>query len=157
MKRLQALAIAAVLLAGPAHAVTPDEQLADPRLEARAVRISRELRCVVCQNQTIDDSDAALAHDLRVILRERLSAGDSDQQAVDFIVARYGHFVLLKPPFEAETLLLWLGPPLVLILGGAGVALYLKGRSRAALAAPAALTELEQAELGRILETGGPP
>lgn len=156
MRRLQALAIAAVVLAGPAHAVAPDEQLADPRLEARAVGISRELRCVVCQNQTIDDSDAALAHDLRVILRERLRAGDTDKQAVAFIVARYGHYVLLKPPFEAETLLLWLGPPLVLIVGGAGVALYLRGRSRAALTAPAALTASEQAELGKILEAGGP-
>ena len=121
-------AVATLLLAGPARAVLPQEQLADPALEARARAISRELRCVVCQNQSIDDSDASLAADLRVLLRERLSAGDSDDQAKAFLVERYGSYVLLKPPLSGETLLLWLGPLLVLVLGGAGVALYLRGR-----------------------------
>ena len=104
------LIFAFLLLATPAFAVLPSEQLADPALEARARAISSQLRCVVCQNQTIDDSDAELAHDLRVLLRQRLKAGDTDQQAIAFLVNRYGDYVLLKPPFEAETLLLWLGP-----------------------------------------------
>jgi cytochrome c-type biogenesis protein CcmH len=102
------LALGFVLLATPALAVLPNEQLSDPKLEARARAISTQLRCVVCQNQTIDDSDAELAHDLRVLLRQRLKAGDSDQQAIAFIANRYGDYVLLKPPFDAETLLLWL-------------------------------------------------
>ena len=146
-----AVALAILALAGPARAVQPDEQLADPKLEARAVRISSQLRCVVCQNETIDDSDAELAHDLRVILRERLSAGDTDAQAVNFIVSRYGHYVLLNPPFEPSTLVLWLGPLAVLAGGGVGVALFLRRRGRIAAAAPAALNAEEQAEYDRIL------
>jgi cytochrome c-type biogenesis protein CcmH len=156
MKRLPALALGAVLLASQARAVLPDEQLADAKLEARARAIGGELRCVVCQNQTIDDSDAELARDLRIILRQRLTAGDSDRQAIDFIVARYGTFVLLKPPFDAQTLLLWLGPLLVLTTGGVGVMLYLRRRLQAARAAPAALTAAERAELDRILGTDEP-
>jgi cytochrome c-type biogenesis protein CcmH len=125
----QLFALLTVLAFGPpAFAVLPSEQLSDPRLEARARAISQELRCVVCQNQTIDDSNADLAHDLRVLLRQRLSAGDSDAQAVDFIVKRYGDYVLLKPPFKPETMMLWLGPLLFLLTGGAGVMLYLRGR-----------------------------
>lgn len=131
MTRWIVLALLMVGSAG-AQAVLPSEQLADPKLEARALGITRDLRCVVCQNQSIDDSDAPLAHDLRVLVRERLSAGDSDRQARDYIVARYGHFVLLKPPFEPNTLLLWLGPALVLLLGGFGVWRYLSGREVAA-------------------------
>src|ERR1700753_3936512 len=114
------LIFAALLLATPAFAVLPNEQLADPRLEARARAISSELRCVFCQNQTIDDSDAELAHDLRVLLRQRLKAGDTDQQAIAYLVNRYGDYVLLKPPFEAEHLLLWLGPLPALVAGGGG-------------------------------------
>ena len=148
--RLAAIALTLLALAGPARAVQPDEQLADPKLEARAVRISSQLRCVVCQNETIDDSVAALAHDLRVILRERISAGDTDAQAVNFIVARYGHYVLLDPPFEVSTLALWLGPLAVLLAGGAGVAMFLRRRGEIAAAAPAALTPEEQAEFDRI-------
>ncbi|MEO8926600.1 MAG: cytochrome c-type biogenesis protein, partial [Caulobacteraceae bacterium] len=125
---MAALAFGAVLLTGQARAVLPDEQLADPKLEARARTIGGELRCVVCQNQTIDDSDAALARDLRIILRERLTAGDSDRQTIAFIVQRYGTFVLLKPPFDGQTVILWLGPLLVLAGGGAAVALYLRRR-----------------------------
>lgn len=106
-----------VLLTGAAAALQPDEILKDAGLEARARTLSLELRCVVCQNQSIDDSDAPLARDLRVIVRERLQAGDSDQEVMDFVVARYGEFVLLRPPFNAYTLLLWLAPALALIVG----------------------------------------
>jgi cytochrome c-type biogenesis protein CcmH len=143
------LIFAFLLLATPAFAVLPSEQLADPALEARARAISSGLRCVVCQNQTIDDSDAELAHDLRVLLRQRLKAGDTDQQAIAFLVSRYGDYVLLKPPFEAETLLLWLGPLLVLVAGGVGVAFYLKRRQGAA---PSTFTAEEQARLERLLK-----
>ena len=123
------LAFAALLLAASnAHAVLPNEQLADPKLEARARAISQELRCVVCQNQSIDDSDAELAHDLRVLLRERLLKGDSDDQAKAYIVKRYGSYVLLKPQFRTETLLLWLGPFVVLMLGGTGATVYILRR-----------------------------
>ena len=104
-------------IAGPVRAVQPDEVLNDVALEARARNLSRELRCMVCQNQSIDDSEAPLARDLRLLVRERLTKGDSDQQVLDFLVARYGEFVLLKPPFERHTLLLWGLPPLALIVG----------------------------------------
>jgi cytochrome c-type biogenesis protein CcmH len=140
-----------IALAGPARAVLPREQLADPRLEARARRIGAELRCLVCQNQSIDDSDAALAGDLRILLRERLLAGDTDRQAIDFIVKRYGHYVLLDPPFEPETLLLWLGPALVLLGGGAWVALMARGRA-SAVGAVAPLTTEEREQLARRLD-----
>ena len=142
------LLFAFLLAATPAFAVLPNEQLADPKLEARARAISSELRCVVCQNQTIDDSDAELAHDLRVLLRQRLKAGDTDRQAVAYIVNRYGDYVLLKPPFEAETLLLWLGPLLVLVAGGIGVMFYLRRRDAGATA----FTADEQARLDRLLK-----
>jgi cytochrome c-type biogenesis protein CcmH len=142
------LLLAFLLAAAPAVAVLPSEQLADPALEARARAISAELRCMVCQNQTIDDSDAELAHDLRVLVRQRLKAGDTDRQAIAFIVNRYGDYVLLKPPFEAETLLLWLGPLLVLLAGGTGVALYLRRRRDTRLPA---FTADEQARLDRLL------
>lgn len=101
----------ALLAACPAHAVEPDEVLQDPALEARARTISEGLRCLVCQNQSIDDSEAPLAKDLRLLVRERLKAGDSNEQIVDFVVARYGEFVLLKPRFETHTLVLWLATP----------------------------------------------
>ncbi len=155
VKRLAAVALGAVLLASHAQAVLPDEQLADPKLEARARAIGGELRCVVCQNQTIDDSDADLARDLRIILRQRLVAGDSDRQAIAFIVQRYGTFVLLKPPFDGDTLVLWLGPLAILAAGGVGVALYLRRRGEAADAA-APLSEAERARLGEILEEDEP-
>jgi cytochrome c-type biogenesis protein CcmH len=131
MKRLAFAFCACLALVVPAFAVLPSEQLTDRRLEARARHISQELRCVVCENQTIDDSDAPLAHDLRVILRERLLAGDSDEQAKAYLVKRYGTYVLLKPPFQSDTIMLWLGPFLVLALGGAVVAFYLRGRASA--------------------------
>src|SRR5262245_952856 len=123
--------LAALLLAGAvalpaAHAVQPGEMLADPAQEARARRLSQELRCVVCQNQSIDDSNAPLAHDLRVLVRERLKEGDSDRQVIDFLVARYGEFVLLRPILAWHTALLWLGPPA--LLGGGAIALVVIAR-----------------------------
>lgn len=148
MRRLVPLAIAFALLAGPAGAVNPDEQLADPALEARAHKLSKELRCVVCQNQSIDDSDATLARDLRIILRERISAGDTDKQAMDFIVARYGSFVQLEPPMRLDTLALWFGPLAVLALGAVGAAVYMRGRSPARAGD---LTPEEEAELAAML------
>jgi cytochrome c-type biogenesis protein CcmH len=119
-----ALAFVVTILAitRPAWAVRPDEMLADPGLEARAREVSRELRCLVCRNQSIDDSDADLAHDLRVLVRERLKSGDSNEQAIAFVRARYGDFVLLRPPFTIGTALLWGGPLLMLLLGGVAVA-----------------------------------
>ena len=105
-----------------ANAVRPDEMLSDPGLEARAREVGRELRCLVCRNQSIDDSDADLAHDLRVLVRERISAGDSDDRVVAYVRARYGDFVLLRPPIELGTLLLWGGPLLILIFGGVALA-----------------------------------
>ena len=150
MMRLALIALAALALAGPALAVTPDEQLADPKLEARARVLSQELRCLVCQNQSIDDSNAPLAHDLRVILRERLAAGDSDREAMDYLVARYGDFVLLRPPFQPDTWALWLGPLAVLLLGGAGAAVYFRGRAAAAVSP---LSAADEAEAERLMAT----
>jgi len=110
----------------PAFAVEPDEELADPALEARARDISSHLRCVVCQNQSIDDSTAPLARDLRLIIRERLAAGDSNDQVIAFVVERYGDFVLLRPPFQEDTYLLWFGPFLILIIGGGLIFFYFR-------------------------------
>jgi cytochrome c-type biogenesis protein CcmH len=142
----------------PAWAVQPDEVLSDPALEARARALSKELRCMVCQNQSIDDSAAPLARDLRLLVRERLTGGDSDQQVLDFLVARYGEFVLLKPRFAWHTALLWLGPP-GLLLGGALV-LWVAGRRRSRAGnAPAgreveALTPAEEARLAGLMQGG---
>lgn len=130
MKSIVASLVAfTLLLAAPlAHAVQPDEIMTDPAKEARARTLSRELRCMVCQNQSIDDFDAPLARDLRLLVRERITTGDSDKQVLDFLVARYGEFVLLKPRFELHTLLLWLLTPLLLI--GGGIALWWHNRRR---------------------------
>jgi cytochrome c-type biogenesis protein CcmH len=148
---------AALAAATPGFAVRPDEILPDPKLEARARMLSHELRCMVCQNQSIDDSDAPLAHDLRVLVRERLKVGDTDQQVLDFLVARYGEFVLLKPRFEWQTAPLWLAP-IAILLGGAavlGVAVSRRRRRRAArLDAPAPLSESEQARLAELTGAG---
>ena len=130
MKRRAFLAILLLTLANPAWAVKPGEILPDPQLEARARALSAQLRCLVCQNQSIDDSDAELAADLRQIVRERIMAGDSDPAIVQYLVARYGDFILLKPPFNAETLLLWATPLLALALGG--FAMWRAGRRRSA-------------------------
>lgn len=124
------IALAALLAIAPeSGAVNPDEMLTDPVLEKRAREISKGLRCVVCQNQSIDDSDAELAHDLRVLVRQRLKSGDSDTEVVDYIVSRYGDYVLLRPPFKGATVLLWLGPVFVAILGLLGVIVTLRRRA----------------------------
>jgi cytochrome c-type biogenesis protein CcmH len=146
------LLLAAVLAPFSAQAVRPDEMLADPKLEARARDIGKELRCLVCRNQSIDDSEADLAHDLRVLVRDRLKAGDSDDQAISYVRARYGDFVLLRPPFEAATWLLWGGQLLVLLIGMVGVRRYL---SRGAAATePPPLNPDEQRRLAEMLESG---
>ena len=135
-----------------AHAVTPDEVLQDPALEMRARTISQLLRCVVCQNQSIDDSNAPLAHDLRVIVRERLVSGDTDKQAIDFIVHRYGNFVLLNPPMQLDTLALWGGPTLFLLIAAIGFGRYLRRRStEQATETPVALTTIEQERIAELL------
>ncbi len=127
-RALLALTIVAAM-ASAAHAVQPDEIMSDAAKEARARDLSRELRCMVCQNQSIDDSEAPLARDLRLIVRERIAAGDSDAQVIDFLVARYGEFVLLKPRLNSHTWLLWFLTPLA--LGAGGIALWAHGRRRA--------------------------
>jgi len=151
MQRVLAALLALVLIGcSAAHAVQPDEIMPDAAKEARARDLSRELRCMVCQNQSIDDSDAPLARDLRLLVRERITAGDSDTQVMDFLVARYGEFVLLKPRFEQRTLLLWLVPPL--LLAGGGLALWIYARRRArAVDAVMALTPDEEARLTKLL------
>lgn len=152
MRRLAALvALLLIAWAGMAGAVEPRERLADPALEARARALSKELRCLVCQNESIDDSGADLAHDLRVLLRQRISAGDSDAQALNFIVSRYGDFVLLKPPVRPATYVLWFGPPALLALGGIGALLYIRRRRRTQ-AAPAPLSEAERQRLAQLLK-----
>jgi cytochrome c-type biogenesis protein CcmH len=138
----------ALLFAGAAQAVKPDEVLADPVLEARARALSEGLRCMVCQNQSIDESDADLARDLRILVRQRLVAGDTDQQVMDYIVSRYGEFVLLKPRFSLSNALLW-GTPALLLLAG-GFFIVLGARSRRSTATDS-LTAEEQAALDAIL------
>lgn len=153
------LTLAPVLLPWPAAAVNPDEMLKDPLLEKRAREISKGLRCLVCQNQSIDDSDADLAKDLRVIVRERLKAGDSDGDVVEFVVARYGDFVLLKPPFKGATLVLWIGPALIALGGIAAMIAYLRRNRRSAaggLAKAAPLTADEQRRLAKLMKDGAP-
>jgi cytochrome c-type biogenesis protein CcmH len=137
----------------PAHAVQPDEVLPDAALETRARNLSRELRCMVCQNQSIDDSDAPLARDLRLLVRERLKAGDSDTQILDFLVARYGDFVLLKPRFTSHTALLWLLPALILIAGAA--ALFALRRRQRFRAVSAQLSDEEEARVAEVLKREG--
>jgi cytochrome c-type biogenesis protein CcmH len=157
MRWLRLLSLTLLLAAAsPAMAVQPDEMLSDPALEARARTLSKELRCMVCQNQSIDDSDAPLARDLRILVRERLQAGASDREVIDFLVARYGEFVLLKPRLSWHTALLWLGPAAVLLFGGIG--LLVAGRRYRGDSGPAGqppqLTPAEQAKLAEILRRG---
>jgi cytochrome c-type biogenesis protein CcmH len=142
-----------VLTLSAALAVQPDEVLKDPALERRARDISAGLRCLVCQNQSIDDSDAPLAKDLRVLVRERLKAGDSDQEVQNFIVRRYGEFVLLKPTFGAHTALLWLGPVLLLAAGAVGLLIALRRNGKHP---PAPLSPEERAAVEALLERDRP-
>lgn len=151
-----AILLALIFWAAPAGAVEPDEVLADPVLETRAREISKGLRCLVCQNQSIDDSNADLARDLRRLVRARLKAGDSDSEVVDYVVSRYGDFVLLKPPFKGATLVLWLGPAVIVALG----LWVLIGQFRRRTAGPpipqaVPLTEAERKRLDRLMDGGG--
>ena len=153
-KTLRGLLVAVLCsIAAPAFAVQPDEILADPTLELRARELSRELRCMVCQNQSIDDSDAPLARDLRLLVRERLKAGDSNGQVLDFLTARYGQFVLLKPRFAWDTAVLWVAPLAVLLLGGLGLLSLLRRPNRNQIpAGEQPLTEAERARLSALLD-----
>jgi cytochrome c-type biogenesis protein CcmH len=156
--RLALLLVLSQILPSPALAVLPDEILPNPRLEARARMLSEGLRCVVCQNQSIDDSNAPLARDLRILLRERLTAGDTDAQAVDFIVSRYGNFVLLKPPMQWNTLALWFGPAVLLLMAAFAFGRYIRN-------APApdtqdistAFSDAERKRLAVLLDEGNKP
>jgi cytochrome c-type biogenesis protein CcmH len=148
------LVLLALAAPSAAWAVQPDEVLSDATLEGRARALSKELRCMVCQNQSIDDSDAPLARDLRVLLRERLQAGDSDRQVIDFLVARYGEFVLLRPRLSPHTALLWLGPAAVLLIGACGLwwaARRRRGDATARAAETAKLSPAEEARLSELL------
>jgi cytochrome c-type biogenesis protein CcmH len=136
----------------PAIAVQPDEILKDPALETRARGLSRELRCMVCQNQSIDDSDAPLARDLRVLVRERLTAGDSDSEVIDFLVARYGEFVLLNPRFAWHNAVLWITPVAALIAGAVAMFVAIRRRRRAASTAAAPLTADEERRLAEVID-----
>ena len=158
MRNLVAAVFVALLALAPMAtlAVQPDEIMKDPAQEARARALSRELRCMVCQNQSIDDSDAPLARDLRLLVREQIAAGKNDQQVMDFLVARYGEFVLLKPRVEGRTLILWLVSPLLLIGGGVGLWLYNRRRNQAGNEQPSGNTELtpdEKARVDRLMST----
>jgi cytochrome c-type biogenesis protein CcmH len=158
VRALRAVLFAIAALASlPALAVQPDEMLADPVLEARARALSAELRCLVCQNQSIDASDSQFARDIRLVLRERLVAGDTDGEALDFLVERYGQFILLRPPFNASTALLWLAPP-ILLIGGIFLAVTVIRRRSPRQANPEAetLSPEEQRRLDKVLRESGP-
>jgi cytochrome c-type biogenesis protein CcmH len=152
MRRLALIAVLFALLApGVAFAVTPSEMLKDPALEARARHLSSELRCMVCQNESIDDSRAPLARDLRVLVRQRIEAGDTDRQVLDYLVARYGEFVLLRPRFEWHTLLLWGLPPVALLAGMVGLFFAMRRRNSGA-GEPPALTAEERRRIATLVE-----
>jgi cytochrome c-type biogenesis protein CcmH len=162
LKKILPLVFAIAMMAGSpaAYAVQPDEVMSNVAMESRARDLSRELRCMVCQNQSIDDSEAPLARDLRLLVRERIAAGDSDAQVMDFLVARYGEFVLLKPRLNPHTWLLWLLPPLA--LAGGGFALWVHGRRRAKSATSQddslfKLTADEEARLHRLIASEPSP
>jgi cytochrome c-type biogenesis protein CcmH len=157
VKVLHAAILALSLLAPSASwAVQPNEMLPDPVLEARARVLSKELRCMVCQNESIDDSEAPLAHDLRVLVRERLKAGDTDQQVLDFLVARYGEFVLLRPPLSWHTVALWGLPPAALLIGGLIIVLDLRRRRKAGPASEGRLSASEEARVAELLREKAP-
>jgi len=150
-----ALIALAALDPWPCHAVRTDEMLSDPVLEARARDIGKELRCLVCRNQSVDDSDADLAHDSRVLIRQRLTAGDSNAQVISYIRSRYGDYVLLRPPFQLDTWLLWLGPAAILLAGLWGAGRYM--RRQAGMIAPPPLSAEEQERLAQILDEKAEP
>jgi cytochrome c-type biogenesis protein CcmH len=150
---LVAMALCAVIWPTAVFAVEPDEMLSDPALEARARALSQGLRCLVCQNESIDDSGAPLAHDIRVLVRERIKAGDTDQQVIDFLVARYGEFVLLKPPLSWHTAILWGLPPGLLLIGI--VVMIVMARRRAEVPATGTLTPAEEARVEQLLREKG--
>ena len=158
MKYLHALMLLLALAwSFPVRAVQPDEMLSDPKLEARARAISQELRCLVCQNELIDESEAPLAHDLRVLVRQRIEAGDSDTQVMNFIVARYGEFVLLKPRLEWRTALLWGTPPGLLLIGIVMLLIAARRRKGAAVVIGSAkLTAAEEARVAELLRREAP-
>jgi len=153
-RTLPMLALTAALLVGaPASAVQPDEMLKDPAQEARARALSAEIRCLVCQNQSIDDSEASLAHDLCLLVRDQIRQGRSDAQIRDFLVERYGAFVRLDPPMQTSTLLLWFGPLLVLAGGAIALAFYFRSSARATADA-GTLTDAERARIERLVGDG---
>lgn len=155
--RLAAALLVLLLTAGPVWAVEPEEKLKDPTLESRAREISQIVRCVVCQNESIDTSNAGIAKDLRILIRERLTEGDSNQEVLDYLTARYGDFVLLKPPMKPATYILWFAPAAVLILGALGLAVFLLRRRRpAAGRAAEELTPEERKRLAEILKERRP-
>jgi len=151
--------LALVFVCGPALAVNPNEVLDDPALEERAREISKGLRCVVCQNQSIDDSDATLARDLRVLVRERITAGDSDRQVIDYVVSRYGDFVLLKPPVKGSTMVLWAGPGIIAVLALLWAVVFFRRRTATGAAndqsEPVPLTDEERRRLDALMKDGG--
>jgi cytochrome c-type biogenesis protein CcmH len=153
MRRLIVSVMAAIAFSCAAFAVQPDEVLKDPALEARARALSQTLRCMVCQNESIDESNAPLARDLRILVRERIQAGDSDAEVRQFLVARYGEFILLTPRFDARTVLLWTAPILVLLAGGAGILLTMRRRRPA----PVPLSDAEKRRLAALLEDNNNP
>jgi cytochrome c-type biogenesis protein CcmH len=158
---LGALVVSLGLAIEAARAVLPDEMLPNPALESRARSLSRELRCMVCQNQSIDDSEAPLARDLRLLVRDRLKAGDNDRQVLEYLTARYGAFVLLKPPLEWATILLWFGPPGIVVIGAAALVVIARGRQAARRMGADAprLSATEEARiaalLGQTIHEGG--
>ena len=152
MRRLAAITLVLATIASSSSlAVQPEEMLKDQKLEARARELSRELRCMVCQNQSIDESEAPLARDLRLLVRERLTKGDTNQQVLDFLVARYGEFVLLKPPLESRTFILWALPPVALLAGAIGLFFAVRRRRTAELEA-ATLSIEEQRRLSTLVD-----
>jgi len=159
MSRLAALAMvlaaAIAISVAPVRAVTPSETLDDPALEARARALSAEIRCLVCQNQSIDESDADLAKDLRILIRKHLMAGDDEETIRTYLVERYGEFVLLKPPFRLGTWLLWFGPLVVFLAGAAGLVVFLRGRGAAAPSGGNALSAAEESRLEKLLDADG--
>jgi cytochrome c-type biogenesis protein CcmH len=142
-----------VIASNPAFAVNPDEMLSNPVLEERAREISKELRCLVCQNQSIDDSDAELARDLRVLVRERLVAGDDNEEVIDYIVARYGDYVLLNPPLKPETYILWASPAVLVVLALLAVFAFYRRKQREGSPASTSLSKDEQERLDELLGT----